>query len=993
MLGHPIHHLLQVGSIKFLPGLIFVEGVIVLVDVYFIQDMFALPRYSFQTVRWLWYWELNWSTELVQLSHSVSLIEIPDMLYPFFRHAELRHFNKISGQKPENPLLLLGQYSDEELEEESGKEISHDTGENSPAEPDEQLKADSCEGTGGDKDENLIADKDDQENKEHSSSLDVLTKLEENGVIEDNTSVSLHIDTDAVDQTSVPWTSDQQATGDLVSGWKMVLHEESNSYYYWNIATGETSWEVPAVLAQGNEPVDDPKSALEVEEMHVTSVDTHIPDRTLEAEMDVSVATQLNNGSPNTMVLEDGEIDGSSPQLEVHDEKYAGIMANDKDEGNHVDTIDGRKMSSPDGANYGSSHRGFARYSNHSFSNGEAHGTDSDIQDMKDHINQGRVADSSSDSLRLLQLGENLLERLRSLKGSEGFSEQISKLMFELDIRLVDIKSLVPYGSSLLPFWLHAEDHLKKLEAAVNNQVQKCLQPSNIAEMNEAANRLQENVCEAPANEKKAASASLEFDASDHASLSKDTEKVLRGASSVCTENPYLFVDSTPRGETVEDHGNVVSADISPNLEDVDMDVEMEVEDALPSKDETGVHNRVQSDQSIPSNPPSEPLGFEEFEVPPPPNDEWIPPPPPDDEPLPPPPPDEPHEVSFPPPPSEMQTAQPYSYGEQYNFTYPGSSFDYYGQTNTVPSNDYYVDANGCQVAAPLATLYYATVPHPYPDPTSVVNPAEPVTYYTLQEGSVPTAPAIRSVETSLHKSGHENITNEQTESITAWNDRPFSSSQVEVTAAVDRQIGKPSAEIPSISSSTHVPATSAVTHDVSVLSASAVSATVTSTEPVPKAQPKVSRKKRTVATVTTLRSNKKVSGLVDKWKAVKEELHEDEEDEPENAYEVLEKKRQREIEQWHAQQIATGEARDNANFQPLGGDWRERVRRKRAKKSIEAEENKAKAVDDTNRQPDLVELSKQLPSGWQAYWDEASKQVYYGNSTTSETTWTKPTN
>lgn len=94
MPGHPIHHLLQVGSIKFLPGLIFVEGVIVLVDVYFIQDMFALPRYSFQTVRWLWYWELNWSSELVQLSHSVSLIEIPDMLCPFFSARRVSTFQQ-----------------------------------------------------------------------------------------------------------------------------------------------------------------------------------------------------------------------------------------------------------------------------------------------------------------------------------------------------------------------------------------------------------------------------------------------------------------------------------------------------------------------------------------------------------------------------------------------------------------------------------------------------------------------------------------------------------------------------------------------------------------------------------------------------------------------------------------------------------------------------------------------------------------------------------
>jgi len=27
-------------------------------------------------------------------------------------------------------------------------------------------------------------------------------------------------------------------------------------------------------------------------------------------------------------------------------------------------------------------------------------------------------------------------------------------------------------------------------------------------------------------------------------------------------------------------------------------------------------------------------------------------------------------------------------------------------------------------------------------------------------------------------------------------------------------------------------------------------------------------------------------------------------------------------LQQWRAQQIATGEAKENANFQPLGGDW-----------------------------------------------------------------------
>ncbi|PWA50153.1 hypothetical protein CTI12_AA479640 [Artemisia annua] len=76
------------------------------------------------------------------------------------------------------------------------------------------------------------------------------------------------------------------------------------------------------------------------------------------------------------------------------------------------------------------------------------------------------------------------------------------------------------------------------------------------------------------------------------------------------------------------------------------------------------------------------------------------------------------------------------------------------------------------------------------------------------------------------------------------------------------------------------------------------------------------------VVAVTSLRSNKKISVSVNRWKAVKEEMHEDEADEPEDALEALEKKRQREIEQRLAQQIAIGKAKDNANSEPLGNDW-----------------------------------------------------------------------
>ncbi|XP_076882586.1 uncharacterized protein LOC143531088 isoform X2 [Bidens hawaiensis] len=731
-----------------------------------------------------------------------------------------------SDQRPENPLLLLGQYSDEEVEEELSKEVNHEVRVNNPTVLDEQIKVNNHDKTEADEDQNLFTEKVDQENKEPEP------KLEKISVIEDDKPEPLHKDVDTLDPASVLLTSDMQTTGDVDSGWKMVLHEESNSYYYWNVVTGETSWETPNVLTQGNESVHDPKSMSEIEETHAASVDT-----------------QANNESTNDVVL----------QAKVHNENYSDIMANYKDEG-------------------------FVTQSCDALSNAEAHHNDSVIQDIGGHGGE------SSDSFRLLQLCESLSERLKSLEGSEGFSDKIQNLKFELDIRLADIKSLVPYGSSLLPFWLHSENQLKILESSINSEVLKHSQLTNTGEINEPKDRFQEN-----------------------------------------------------NGE----HENAIPTDINPNVhhsvEDDDMDVEMEVEDtatAIHSKDEVGGQNMAHLDSREPE---------QESGVPPPPNDDWIPPPPPpDEEPLPPPPPDEPPETPFPPQPSDIQTTQPYSYGEQYSYTYPGSGYDYYGQTNTeIPNNSYYVDTNGSHIAAPLPTVYYAPV----------VNP-EPVTYYTLPDGAIPTAPVISS---GLQNVVYENFVSDQTKSSTV---------------------------VPSVSASSHLSESSSVKRDVSVVSTPSVAPT----EPATKAQPKVTRiKRRTVATVPTLRANKKVSGLVDKWMAVKEELHEDEEDEPENALEVLKKKRQREIEQWHAQQIASGEAKDNANFQPLGGDWRERVRRKRAKKSTQAEENIANASDES-KQPDLAELSKKLPTGWQAYWDESSKQVYYGNSKTSETTWTKPT-
>lgn len=99
------------------------------------------------------------------------------------------------------------------------------------------------------------------------------------------------------------------------------------------------------------------------------------------------------------------------------------------------------------------------------------------------------------------------------------------------------------------------------------------------------------------------------------------------------------------------------------------------------------------------------------------------------------------------------------------------------------------------------------------------------------------------------------------------------------------------------------------------------------------------------------------------------------------------------ELQGWHAQQIASGEAEENANFQPLGGDWcvswrqfsvlgawltlyhglilfashhrRERVKRKRAQVNKEAASTTEESIKG-NQQPALAEFSRDLPSGWQ---------------------------
>eukprot|EP00898_Chlorokybus_atmophyticus_P002311 jgi/Chlat1/3080/Chrsp21S03385 len=169
--------------------------------------------------------------------------------------------------------------------------------------------------------------------------------------------------------------------------------------------------------------------------------------------------------------------------------------------------------------------------------------------------------------------------------------------------------------------------------------------------------------------------------------------------------------------------------------------------------------------------------------------------------------------------------------------------------------------------------------------------------------------------------------------------------------------------------------------------------------------QKKSMQKKRAAASILSGKS-KKVSSLLDKWKAVRKEIDpQDEEDEILDE-KALERKRMKEIEEWRAEQLRTGEAANNPNFMPVDtSNWRERVKRLKQNKTVPDQKpangtaavTKAAVTSNADKstgkvKPDLKALSKGLPPGWQALHDAASGDVYYGNLKTKQTSWERPT-
>ncbi|XBI37130.1 hypothetical protein VPH35_122524 [Triticum aestivum] len=797
--------------------------------------------------------------------------------------------------KKENPLALLGQYSDDEEEDEVATDQPIGETKGSPTDASAEVIHDQGDITGdnGDADSELPASVSVQQEVSQADDVKIITETvaQEFTVAPDPT-----LENECVTaMEAVPDSSGMQIVGDIGGNWKAIMHEQSNQCYYWNTVTGETSWEIPNGLA----------SVVAADGVTSASVPTHM---------------------------------GYSVEAQAHVLPHSNVEAYPSDV---------------------------------SVGNGTATYTAMGTYTHDPYAYTGAVASHETvdiDPLQLAKYGEDLLQRLKLLERPHVAIDSLELIKREIEIRIADCNALSSYGSSLLPLWLHAEVHLKQLELSVSKFEASYTTKHGYRETVDAGHK-------AP-NEAEVMAPSE----GEHLKVDVSTLGIGTGDENIKVEEPCTT-------SSVQNSQGVAAAILRVESDsDEDMDVEMEV-------DEEGVEEQGGSTSMANKEHPSSeqvrspalssledsapPPQDNDIPPPPPPEEEWIPPPPPENEPAPPPPP-EPEEpaVSF-----VNADTLPQPYGDQANLGYTLPGMEYYPAAGTDGTNaNYYMQASDSHILQSQQHSYYAPLSASgvsIPVETTSIPPV-PGSYYSYPSVTM-AATEVAAESSGYYASSTSAISSGELDNKTSLASLVANSNVNTVES--DKVISK-EPTVASLSQSVGAVSSGPTVHG------SSTQASTSSTN-----QTKVPRtKKRPVAVASSLRSNKKVSSLVDKWKAAKEELRDEEEEEPEDALEYLERKRRKEIDGWRKQQIASGEAKENANFVPLGGDWRDRVKRKRAEAKKEAKTEPIRAAAEQHKgEPDLSELSKGFPSGWQAYIDESTKQVYYGNNLTSETTWDRP--
>ena len=93
----------------------------------------------------------------------------------------------------------------------------------------------------------------------------------------------------------------------------------------------------------------------------------------------------------------------------------------------------------------------------------------------------------------------------------------------------------------------------------------------------------------------------------------------------------------------------------------------------------------------------------------------------------------------------------------------------------------------------------------------------------------------------------------------------------------------------------------------------------------------------------------------------------------------------------WRAEQLRTGRADGNPNFEPVAEDWQRRLRAAPPEAPGGPVEGEPWAPPPRAAVPDLVALAESLPRLWVALWDGASRRVFYAHTTTGETTFLRP--